>query len=58
MLLMSDAIRELINQKASMHEIRAQAMRDGLRTLLHDGIEKIKQGVISLEDLLVMIGLK
>jgi type II secretory ATPase GspE/PulE/Tfp pilus assembly ATPase PilB-like protein len=37
-------IKELIQKKASVEEIRQKAIHQGMRTLLQDGVEKVLQG--------------
>jgi len=46
----STAIENLILQKASDSEIRRQAMEDGMFSLRMAAIEKMKQGVISIDE--------
>ncbi len=44
-LLINEAIRELILRKASSNEIKSEAMRLGMRTLYYDGLRKVALGV-------------
>ncbi|MGD2269606.1 MAG: GspE/PulE family protein [Desulfobacterales bacterium] len=44
LLMGTDEMKKLIQAKARMEEIRAQAIRDGMTTLKQDGIEKIFAG--------------
>jgi type II secretory ATPase GspE/PulE/Tfp pilus assembly ATPase PilB-like protein len=44
LLVGSDEIKRLIQQKARVEEIRKQAMKEGMTTLLQDGIQKVFQG--------------
>jgi len=48
----SDALREMILNRASASEIKEQAVREGMITLRGDGIIKLKAGVTSLEEVL------
>jgi type IV pilus assembly protein PilB len=48
----SDALREMILNRASASEIKEQAVREGMVTLRGDGILKLKDGVTSLEEVL------
>ena len=48
----SDAIREMILNRASASEIKEQAVREGMLTLRGDGIWKLKNGITSLEEVL------
>ena len=44
LLMGTDAMKKLIQLNSPMEEIRMQAIKDGMRTLKQDGIEKIFQG--------------
>ena len=44
------AVRALINRKALEEEIRETVRAEGFRTLYHDGLEKVAQGSVSLEE--------
>jgi len=48
----SDALREMILNRASAAEIKEQAVREGMATLRGDGIWKLKNGITSLEEVL------
>jgi type IV pilus assembly protein PilB len=48
----SDALREMILNRASASEIKEQAVREGMITLRGDGILKLKAGVTSLDEVL------
>lgn len=51
LLPMTHALRALIVQQPNFDALYVQAVKDGLRTLLADGVEKVKQGIISLDEL-------
>jgi len=48
----SDALREMILNRASAAEIKEQAVREGMNSLRGDGIWKLKNGITSLEEVL------
>ncbi len=48
LLLGTDEMKRLIQEKAKMEDLRAQAIRDGMTTLKQDGIEKIFGGNLDL----------
>jgi len=48
----SEAIREMILNRASSTEVKEQAVREGMITLRGDGILKLKAGVTSLQEIL------
>jgi type II secretory ATPase GspE/PulE/Tfp pilus assembly ATPase PilB-like protein len=41
----TDEIKLLIQNRANMQEIRAQAVKDGMTTLMQDGIRKVYEGI-------------
>jgi len=49
-LLVDEDIRRLTLKGADEGEIKAQARRSGMRTLLEDGIEKIRMGITTLDE--------
>ena len=59
LLLVTDAIRDLINQRSSDTDIRKAALKTGdLRTLYRDGLEKAVKGVTTLEEVSRIVHLK
>ncbi len=52
LLVMDEEIRDLIMSKTSTQQIRAQAIRDGMKILQWDALGKVKEGVTSLEEFL------
>ena len=44
LLVSSDTIKHLIQQHATVEEMRDAAVKDGMRTLLQDGIQKVLSG--------------
>jgi len=42
----------LIDQKADSSEIVKQAVSEGMTTMLDDGLEKVQQGVTTIEEVL------
>ncbi len=48
-LLGTDPIKRLIQKRATVEEIRNQAISDGMTTLMQDGIQKIFQGITDLD---------
>jgi len=51
-LVMTDELRELILNNASNSEIYKKARESGMRTLKEDGIEKIKRGYTTTEEVM------
>jgi len=52
MLFINDALRELITNKVSVSQIKAKAKEIGFKTLFDAGVEKIKEGVTTAEEVL------
>jgi type IV pilus assembly protein PilB len=47
-----EEIKEMINDRASLKKLRAEALQNGMISLQLDGIEKVKAGIISIEEVL------
>jgi type IV pilus assembly protein PilB len=52
LMLMTTKIRELTFNAAPTNEIRRLAVKEGMRTLYWDGIDKVIRGVTTLEEVL------
>jgi len=48
----NEEIMEMINERSSLKKLRAKALRSGMISLQSDGIEKVKAGIISIEEVL------
>jgi type IV pilus assembly protein PilB len=55
-MLLNDEIRHLVIERAPADRIAAVAMRDGMRRLRDDGLEKVKQGRTSIAEVARVIG--
>lgn len=51
-LPMSEEIREMLIGNASTGDIKAQAVKDGMVTMKHDGMLKVAEGITSLSEVL------
>lgn len=51
LLTVTNALRSLIIARPQFEHMHEQARKDGMTTLLHDGIQKVRDGIISLADL-------
>jgi len=56
LMLITDAQRRLILQKASGDDMRDLARQEGMQTLREDGLEKVKRGVTSVSEVLRVLG--
>lgn len=54
-LVVSEAVKELINKSATADEIQAQAQKEGMRTMVEDGFIKAVQGITTIEEVLRVI---
>lgn len=55
LLVPSHVLRGLMVQHPSFDALQAQALADGMTTLVADGLEKVKDGVISVQELLRVV---
>jgi type IV pilus assembly protein PilB len=55
MLRMTPTVKELINRKASELELRKAALTAGTLLLLQDALDKVRQGITTLEEVLRVI---
>lgn len=55
LLTMTSALRSLIVHKPHFDTIYAQAISDGMHTLMHDGAQKVKDGIITLPELVRVV---
>ena len=49
---LSPALKRMVTNEASNAEIKDQAFKDGMVTLRRDGLEKMKRGLTTLEEVL------
>lgn len=54
-LLVTETIKEMINKKSSSDEIEKQAKKEGMITMVEDGLVKAAQGVTTIEEVLRVI---
>ena len=50
-MLMSDEIRQLALQRSAAEQIAAVAIREGMRRLRDDGLDKVKSGLTSMAEI-------
>lgn len=51
-IMMEDALREMVLQKASSQQIKKKAVELGMRTLRQDGWQKILKGITTVEEVM------
>jgi type IV pilus assembly protein PilB len=47
-----DGVAEMLNERVSTKKLRAKVLEDGMVPLIADGIEKVKAGIVSIEEVL------
>ena len=52
LLRISEDIKKMIMAKASANEIKKKALAEGMRTLRDDGLDKVKRGVTTIEEII------
>jgi type IV pilus assembly protein PilB len=55
-MVMSEEIRSLSLQRGSASQIAAVAVRDGMRRLREDGLDKVKSGLTSMAEVARVTG--
>lgn len=56
LLLVTDTLREMIYKGASLREMQLEARNAGMRTILEDGLAKIKAGITTVEEVRRVLG--
>ncbi|HVM76941.1 MAG TPA: GspE/PulE family protein [Candidatus Paceibacterota bacterium] len=54
-LEVTDDVRQLIMNRATAHEIKEQAMKDGMTTMIEDALRKASLGLTSIEEILRVV---
>lgn len=54
-LPMTQGIQKLVLDRASASDIKAQAVKEGMKTMMRDGVEKAAAGVTSIEEVVRII---
>lgn len=52
LMVMTDEIRRMVLERTSTADLKQLALQQGLRTLYHDGLVKVSQGLTTLEEVL------
>lgn len=55
LLVPSNRLRSLMVQHPSFDALHAQALADGMTTLVSDGLQKVKDGIISVQELMRVV---
>jgi type IV pilus assembly protein PilB len=48
----NEEVLEMINERQSLKKLRVKALENGMLSLQTDGIEKVKAGIVSVEEVL------
>ena len=52
LLVLDNELRQLISAKADAHKLKSHAMAQGMKPLMRDGVEKVRAGLTTLEEVL------
>ena len=52
LMTMTDEIKTMVDGKRSAADIKKKAVEQGMKTLRHDGLEKVQRGITTLEEVL------
>jgi type II secretory ATPase GspE/PulE/Tfp pilus assembly ATPase PilB-like protein len=55
-MLLSEEIREMTIERSSADAIRQVAVEQGMRTLQQDGLDKVRMGVTSIQEVARITG--
>jgi type IV pilus assembly protein PilB len=55
-MTMTDGLRRLILDRVGHDDLRAKAREEGMRTLREDGLEKVREGITSVSEVLRVVG--
>jgi hypothetical protein len=55
-LVLTDEIRHLILSKAASGEIEDAAVANGMNRLREDGLDKVREGITSIPEMLMVLG--
>jgi len=55
LLIMSSNLRALIVENPQFDDIRSQAILDGMKPIISDGVAKVKSGTVSLDELIRVV---
>jgi type II secretory ATPase GspE/PulE/Tfp pilus assembly ATPase PilB-like protein len=56
LLTMTGELRALVYKEVSVHEMKSQAMQDGMRTLTQDGMLKVLKGDTDISQIQIISG--
>jgi len=54
-MIVSEAIERLTVERASVEDVKRVAVSEGMLTLRQDGIEKLKKGITSVEEIMRVV---
>ena len=55
LLVMSEGVRQLIVTKSTASAIRVQALKEGMHGMREDGVEKIREGMTTMTEVLRVV---
>lgn len=54
-LKITDSIRDFVSRNASANEIRKMAIKEGMRTMFEDGLDKVERGITAVEEIIRVV---
>jgi len=57
MMVLNDDLKKLILKTSDANQIRSEAIKSGMSTLLHDGARKVLEGITSIEEVYRVTGM-
>jgi len=58
MMVLNDDLKKLILKTSDANQIRSEAIKSGMSTLLHDGARKVLEGITSIEEVYRVTGVQ
>jgi type IV pilus assembly protein PilB len=52
LMTLSEKVKQMFIENAPASQIRAQAIKDGMETLKHDAMHKVKEGITTIPEVL------
>lgn len=52
LLIINEEIRKMVNEKSSADEVRKKAVELGMRPLIEDGLDKVREGLTTIDEVL------
>lgn len=54
-LKITDSIRDFVSRNTSANEIRKTAIKEGMKTMFEDGLDKVERGITAIEEIIRVV---